>query len=194
MDRRHLLAYGLITFGLLALLARWSGGTGWLWLGVVAAAALVAYVNTRTYGFLFLGGVLSGSALGILLTDLFACDGVFLVSLGVGLMAVDRVEPRPQRWATYVGALLAGLGLLAGLLDSGVLGSLWLPLLLIAAGGLLLWRGRDAGGTFPPPIRPVAPAPPAAPETVAEPAAQTAAEPAPSDTTEGATRDDERAR
>jgi hypothetical protein len=82
MDRRHLLAYGLIAFGVLALLARASGGTGWLWLGVVAAVALTAYVNTRTYGFLLARRRAAGSALGILLTDLFACDGVFLVSLG----------------------------------------------------------------------------------------------------------------
>lgn len=155
MDRRHALAYALIAFGVLALLARASGGTGWLWLGVVAAVALTAYVNTRTYGFLLLGAVLAGSALGILLTDLFACDGVFLVSLGAGLVAVDRVHPLGQRWATYLGAVLAALGVLAGLIDTGVLGSLWLPVLLILAGAVLLWRGRSDAGRFPPPIRPV---------------------------------------
>ena len=172
MDRRHLLAYGLIAFGVLALLARASGGTGWLWLGVVAAVALTAYVNTRTYGFLLLGGVLAGSALGILLTDLFACDGVFLVSLGAGLIAVDRVHPLRQRWATYLGAVLAALGLLAGLIDSGVLGSTWLPLALVAAGVALLWRDRGADGRFPPPQRSVPtapPAPPAAAPTAAPP-------------------------
>ena len=168
MDRRHLLAYGLIAFGVLALLARASGGTGWLWLGVVAAVALTAYVNTRTYGFLLLGGVLAGSALGILLTDLFACDGVFLVSLGVGLLAVDRVHPLQQRWVTYLGAVLAALGLLAGLIDSGVLGSTWLPLALIALGVALLWRDRGADGRFPPPQRSV-PAPPPAPPPVPPP-------------------------
>lgn len=176
MDRRHLLAYGLIAFGVLALLARASGGTGWLWLGVVAAVALTAYVNTRTYGFLLLGGVLAGSALGILLTDLFACDGVFLVSLGAGLIAVDRVHPLRQRWATYLGAVLAALGLLAGLIDSGVLGSTWLPLALVAAGVALLWRDRGGDGRFPPPQRSVPTAPPAPPPTP-PPAAPTAAPP-----------------
>jgi hypothetical protein len=165
MDRRHLLAYGLIAFGVLALLARASGGTGWLWLGVVAAVAITAYVNTRTYGFLLLGGILAGSSLGILLTDLIGCDGVFLVSLGGGLIAVDRVHPLQQRWATYLGAVLAALGLLAGLIDSGVLGSLWLPLVLIAVGVALLWRDRGADGRFPPPQRsvPTTPAPPPSP-------------------------------
>ena len=166
MDRRHLLAYGLIAFGVLALLARAAGSTGWLWLGVVAAASLVAYANTRTYGFLLLGGVLAGSALGILLTDLFAYDGIFLVSLGAGLIAVDRVEPRTQRWATYLGAVLAAIGLLAALLDTGVLGSGWLPLLLIAVGVALLWRDRRGDKGFPPPqraVQPWTPEPPAGP-------------------------------
>lgn len=170
MDRRHTLAYALIAFGVIALLARVSGGTGWLWLGVVAAVALTAYVNTRTYGFLLLGAVLAGSALGILLTDLFACDGVFLVSLGVGLIAVDRVHPTGQRWSTYLGAVLAALGLLAGLIDTGALGSVWLPVLLVLAGAALLWRGRSDAGRFPPPIRPVPPAPPPAPPAPPAPA------------------------
>lgn len=159
MDRRHLLAVALITFGVLALLAQASGSTGWLWLGVVAGAALAAYVNTRTYGFLLLGALLAGSSLGVLLTELFAWDGVFLVSLGLALVAVDRVEPRPQRYASYLGAVLAALGVLAGLIDSGVLTSLWLPLLLIAAGVALLWRGRASAEAFPPAQRWVATGP-----------------------------------
>ena len=168
MERRHLLAYGLIAFGLLALLARASGSTGWLWLGVVAAASLVAYVNTRSYGFLLLGGVLAGSAVGILLTDLFACDGVFLVSLGAGLIVVDWVEPRAQRWATYLGAVLAAIGLLTGLLETGVLGSAWLPLLLIAAGVALLWRDQRGDKGFPPARRAVQPSPGDAPPPITQ--------------------------
>ncbi len=167
MDRRrHLLAYALIALGLVALLAQVSGSTGWLLLGVVAAAALVAYANTRSYGFLLLGGVLAGSALGLLLTDLFAYDGVFLMSLGASLIAVDRIEPRAQRWAAYLGAVLAAIGLVAGLFDSGVLASAWLPLLLVAGGVALLWRDRRGHQGFPPPLRSVpteAPAPVPAP-------------------------------
>ena len=160
MDRRHLLGYGLIAFGVLALLARASGSTGWLWVAVVAVASLVVYVNTRTYGFLLLGGVLAGSSLGLLLTDLFRCDGVFLVALGAGLIAVDRVEPKAQRWATYLGAVLAAIGLIAGLADSGVLTSAWLPVLLIGIGVALLYRDRSGERDFPPPQRPVPPTPP----------------------------------
>jgi hypothetical protein len=169
MPRRHVLAYGLIAFGVLALLANAAGSTGWLWLAVVAAVSLAAYVNTRTYAFLLLGGVLAGSAVGVLLTEMFACDGVFLVSLGAGLIAVDLVEPRTQRWATYLGAVLAAIGLLAGLIDTGVLGSAWLPVLLIAVGVALLWRERRGDTDFPPPLRPVPPTAP--PPTVPEPPA-----------------------
>ena len=198
MDRRHLLAYALIALGLLALLARASGSTGWLWLAVVGGAALAAYVNTRTYGFLLLGGVLSGSAVGILLTDLFACDGVFLVSLGLGLVAVDRVAPRPQRFATYLGGVLVALGLLAGLIDSGVLTSVWLPLVLIALGAALLWRQRDAGGAFPPPQRSVPTGPDAArrdvPRVTPEQAAPVTSRALAERTATDATNDDDAAR
>lgn len=155
MPHRRLLGTALVVVGLLALLARAAGSTGWLWLALVAAAALYAFARTRTYAFVLLGGVLSGSAVGILLADLGGCDGVFLVSLGVGLLAVDRVEPRPQRWATALGAVLVAIGAVVGLADGGAFGAFWLPVLLVAAGVLLLWREHGAGPRFPPPLRPL---------------------------------------
>lgn len=160
MNRRHALAYGLIAFGLVALLAQATGTTGWLWLGVLAAASLVAYANTRGYAFLLLGGIFAGSALGVLLTGLFRYDGIFLVSLGAALVAVDRIESRGGRWAAYLGAVLVAIGLIAGLADSGVLRSAWLPVVLIAIGIALLWRDARDERPFPPPMRGVAAAAP----------------------------------
>ena len=155
MDRRQLLALALILLGILGLLARTTAGSGWLWLGVVAAVAIAAYANTRTYGFLLLGGVMAGSALGLLLSELARGDGVFLISLGAGFVAVDRIEPRGNRWVRSLGLVLAVLGLLVWLVDVGGLGTAWLPLLLIALGVALLWRDRRRALTFPPPLRPV---------------------------------------
>ncbi len=153
MQRTDAFAYLLIGLGALALLARLSGGAGWLWLGLVAAALLVAYAQQRTYGFLVLGGVLAGSAVGLLLQSVFPrCDGVFLISLGIGLVAIDRVERRAPRWTWVLGWVLTGLGVVTGLASSGLLSSTWFALLLIAAGALLLWRRREAAA-FPPQVR-----------------------------------------
>ena len=151
MMRREWVAYGLIGLGVLALLARVTGGAGWLWIALVAAALLATYVSQRTYGLLVVGGLLAGTSVGILLQQLFPrCDGVFLISLGVGLIAIDAVERREPRWPRNVGLGLAALGLLLALATSGVLGSAWFALLLIAVGAAVLWRGREAS-TFPPP-------------------------------------------
>lgn len=169
MDQRRLLALALILLGILGLLARTSAGSGWLWLGVVAAVAIAAYANTRTYGFLLLGGVMAGSALGLLLSELARGDGVFLIGLGAGFVAVDRIEPRGQRWVRSLGVVLALLGLLVWLVDAGVLGTAWLPLLLIALGIALLWRDRRRAPTFPPPLRPLAPTRHTAPHETATP-------------------------
>jgi hypothetical protein len=153
MNRRHALAYALIALGAVALLAQATGTADWILLGVLAAASLVAYTNRRSYAFLVLGGILAGSALGMLLTGLLPFDGVFLVSLGAALVAVDRVEPRGGRWAAYLGTVLVAIGVIAGLADSGVLGSAWLPVLLIGIGIALLWRDGRETRTFPPPVR-----------------------------------------
>lgn len=153
MVRTDAFAYLLIGLGTLALLARLTDGAGWLWLGLVAAALLVGYVQQRTYGFLVVGGVLAGTSVGLLLQAAFPrCDGVFLISLGVGLVAIDRIEARTPRYAWGFGLVLVGLGLVNGLASSGLLSSTWFALLLIAAGALLLWRRREAAA-FPPQVR-----------------------------------------
>lgn len=151
MMRREMLAYALIGFGVVALLARVTGGAGWLWIALVAVALLATYASQRTYGLLVVGGLLAGTSVGILLQQLFPrCDGVFLVSLGAGLIAIDVVERREPRWPRSVGLGLAALGLILALATSGVLGSAWFALLLIAIGAAVLWRGREASA-FPPP-------------------------------------------
>lgn len=175
MRRPDTLAYVLIAIGGLALLGRVSDGAGWVWMALVAAALLVSYVSQRTYGFLVLGGILAGSAVGLLLQAGFPrCDGVFLISLGAGLIAVDRVERRASRWPWQVGWVLVAIGAVSGAVSSGLLQSTWFALLLIAAGVLLWWRRREATA-FPPAVRsgpgPAPAVPPAAP-TPAAPAGE----------------------
>lgn len=149
---REQLAYVLIAIGALALLSRLTDGAGWLWLALVAAALLYGYRRQRTYGFLVLGCVLAGMAAGLLLQQVFDADGPFLVALGGGLIALDLIERRHPRWPWGIGIALVILGTGTFLVDSGMLGSAWFALLLIAAGAYLLWR-REGDGLFPPPRR-----------------------------------------
>jgi hypothetical protein len=79
-----------------------------------------------------------------------------------GLIAVDRVHPQRTAGRRTWGRCSPALGLLAGLIDAGALGSAWLPLALIAVGVALLWRNRG-GAAFPPPRRSVPTPPPVPP-------------------------------
>ena len=138
------LGYALLALGGLALLP--SGGyASWFWVGLVAAGFLLAYVARRNYGFLLVGCVLTGVSVGFLLEGAWNWHGAFLISLGVGFFALDRVEPRKSRWPVYVAGLFASVGFLVGLVRSGILSSAPFAALLIAAGAYLLTREEDDG-------------------------------------------------
>lgn len=153
MDTKRLIALLLVALGVLALLARLSGGTGWLWVGVVAASFLFAYARERTYGLLVIGAVLAGVSAGILLEGNLGWDGGFLVGLGAGVLGIELGDPRRGRWPRIVGVALIAVGLINGLLQAGILGSAWFALVLIGAGAWLLVRRRGDGWVHvgPPP-------------------------------------------
>ncbi len=148
MNNPRFIAFALIGFGIIALASRFGGdtgwlwNTGWLWVGLVAAGFLMAYSRKRTYRFLVAGSILAGIAAGILLEQTWGWDGIFLIGLGLGFFAIDQVERRPNRWPRIVAAILIGLGLLSGLSDSGIFGSVWFAIALIAGGIYLLKRLR----------------------------------------------------
>ena len=145
MDTRRLIALLLIALGVVALLARLSGGTGWLWIAVVAISFLIAYSREGPYGLLVIGAVLAGVSAGILLEGNFGWEGGFLVGVGAGILGIELGDPAPRRWPRIVGVALIVVGLVNGLLQAGILGSAWFALVLIAAGGWLLVR-RNPGG------------------------------------------------
>jgi HRDC domain len=144
MKAKDLVAYALIAVGVVALLGRLSGGAGWLWVGLVAVGFLWAWVAQKSYGFLVTGCILAGVAVGILLESSWGWSGAFLISLGIGFVMIDRLETRQNKWPLYVGAILAVLGVLIGILETGFLGSFWFALLLIAGGVFLLTRSRGS--------------------------------------------------
>lgn len=154
---QRLLAYALIAIGVVMLLSR-IGGADWLWLALIAALFLVGYVSRQNYNFLVAGGVLMGIAVGTII----GTDSGMLLSLAAGFLAIDRVEPKPNRWALYSAGIFAVLGALVALGSFGLLGSVGFALILVAAGAYLLYREGN---------KPDVPRPPA--YSSPDPAAQT---------------------
>lgn len=144
MKNERFLAYGLIAFGVVLLLTR-LGGADWLWLTLLSVIFLLGYVSRKNYGFLVAGGVLMGLAVGTLI----GTQSGVLLSMAVGFFAIDRVEPRANRWALYAAGIFAVLGGLSALSAVGLLSSVGFALVLIAAGGYLLLRDRRAEPNTP---------------------------------------------
>jgi len=143
VDNQRLLAFLLIGLGVLAMLNRVSDQAAWLWVGLVAGAFIWAYLQRKTYGLLVTGCILTGVAVGILLEASWNWDGAFLISLGAGFFAIDQVERKENRWPLYVGAVVAALGLIIGLLESGILSSIWFAIALIGSGLFLITQQRN---------------------------------------------------
>lgn len=141
---QRLLAYALIALGAFLLLLR-LGGADWLWLALLGGVFLFGYSARRTYGFLVAGGVLLGLAVGTLLDS----SAGLLLSLAAGFYAVDRVEPKSNRWALYSAGIFAALGVFVALGSFRLLNSVFFALVLIAVGVWLLYRGEGK-------VRPVA--------------------------------------
>ncbi len=140
---QQLLAYALIAFGAVLLLNR-LGGADWLWLALLGGVFLLGYVSRKNYALLVAGGVLMGVAVGTLIDT----QSGMLLSLAAGFFAIDRVEPKPNRWALWTAAIFAVLGALGAMSVTGLLSSVGFALVLIAGGAYLLLRDRQPG--FPP--------------------------------------------
>lgn len=137
---QRLLAYVLVALGVFLLLLR-LGGADWLWLALLGVVFLAAYASRRNYGFLVAGSVLVGLAVG----TIFDSGGGMLLSLAAGFYAVERVEPRPNRWALYTAGILAALGVFVALGSFELFDSVLFALVLVGAGVFLLYRSEGAG-------------------------------------------------
>lgn len=150
MQSNKLLAYILIGIGSLFLLSRINFGNDWLWIALISAAFLWAYRRQKRYGFLITGSILAGLGVGILLNSWTG----LLLSLAIGFYAIERVEPRKNRWPVLTAAILAGIGLLGWLIDTDFFGSFAFALMLLGGGAYLLLRDKrqeadkSTGDTF----------------------------------------------
>ena len=136
---QRLLAYALVALGVFLLLLR-LGGADWLWLALLGVIFLAAYASRRTYGFLVAGSVLVGLAVG----TIFDSGGGMLLSLAAGFYAIERVEPRPNRWALYTAGVLAALGVFVALGSFELFDSVLFAVVLVGAGVFLLYRGEGS--------------------------------------------------
>ncbi|MDZ7708602.1 MAG: hypothetical protein U5J97_12055 [Trueperaceae bacterium] len=142
MTRRRL-AQLFVLIGALLILDRVATSDGWLWTGLASAGFLVAYARQRVRGLLVLGCVLAGISLGLLLGGT-GIPGAFWVALGISVMAIDRVEPEPDKRTLRIGAGLTAFGVLFGVASSGWLDDARFAIVLILVGILLLGQRRDA--------------------------------------------------
>jgi hypothetical protein len=140
LDNQRIIAFALIAIGALAIVARVADNTGWLWVGLIAGGFLWAYLARKLYGLLVIGSILAGVAVGILLEGTWGWNGAFLISLGAGFFAIHQVEAKENPWPIYVAGILAGLGFVVGILESGLFTSIWFAILLIAVGIFLISR------------------------------------------------------
>lgn len=139
----------LVGIGVLALAINLSGPWGWLWPLLLGGAALGGYLRRREVWLVTAGSVLVGVTIGLWTGTLAG----FLVSVGIGFWVVDRLEPSPSRWPLLPAAGLVSLGLLLAVAQSGILASVWFPVLLILFGlGLWLLTSGDSDWVTAPPL------------------------------------------
>jgi len=134
------LAAALVVLGLVALAARLTPGDGWLWVALASAAFLYGYARQRVRALLVVGALLAGLSGGLLIGGLGVAGG-FWVALGVAIMAIDRVEPEPDKRTFRLGAAITAFGLLYGVASSGWLDDLRFVIVIVLA-AILLWGGR----------------------------------------------------
>ena len=149
-DREGRLWLGLILIGLGAifLLDRVLPDIGAYVPLIIGLALFVAFLATRTYGFLIPAGIVSGVGAGILLEQAYDQGGIFLLALGSGFVAIWLIGSlfrlRENHWWPLIpGGILVTIGLVDLANDSGELAELldlgW-PILLVAVGLLVIIR------------------------------------------------------
>lgn len=154
----------LIVVGVLALLAQFvdiGEMMGWIVLGGLSLVFIVAGIATRQSGFFIPGGILTGLALGVLLTIErveipFVEDegGLFLLAFAAGWVLIPVLSiifTRGERhlWALIVAAIMALVGAAVSFGGAAMdalelLGRIW-PIFLIAGGLLILLKRPRTG-------------------------------------------------
>lgn len=140
-NKQGLIGLGLVGIGLLAVLTNIGDETGFLWTGMISAIMFFAYYRTKAYGLLIPACILAGVTVGIIFELLSPVEGVFLLGLGGGFVAIDRIQQEKSRWPLYPGIVLMAIGTVITI--QTLFNNMLFALMLIVIGAFLLLRNRQ---------------------------------------------------
>lgn len=140
-SKQGLLGLGLVGIGLLAVLTNIGDEAGFLWTGMISAIMFFAYYRTKAYGLLIPACILAGVTAGIIFELLSPVEGVFLLGLGGGFIAIDRIQQEKSRWPLYPGIVLLAIGTVITI--QTLFNNMLFAIMLIVVGAFLLLRNRQ---------------------------------------------------
>ncbi len=140
-SKQGLLGLALVGIGLLAVLTNIGDESGFLWTGMISAMMFFAYYRTKAYGFLIPACILAGVTAGIIFELLSPVEGVFLLGLGGGFIAIDRIQQEKSRWPLYPGIVLLAIGTVVTI--QTLFNNMLFAIMLIVVGTFLLLRNRQ---------------------------------------------------
>ncbi len=145
MAKERILGLLLIGLGAVLLVTFTTEIGGEIVVGATGLGFLLAYVGTRSYGFLVPGGILSGLGTGLIVAEAGGPDEAVVLGLGIGFLAIAVVDRLvgPARggwwWPFIPGGILSVVGASAIAGEAGG-GRYVLPGILILLGVVLLMR------------------------------------------------------
>ena len=140
-NKQGMLGLGLVGVGLLAVLTNVGDESGFLWTGMISAIMFFAYYRTKAYGLLIPACILAGVTAGIIFELLSPVEGVFLLGLGSGFVAIDRIEQQKTRWPLYPGIILLAIGTVITV--QTLFNNMLFALMLIVVGAYLLLKNKQ---------------------------------------------------
>ena len=141
----------LIVVGIGALTANAVPDTGGWIVFLIGIGLLAAFAFTRLYGTLIPGGIMTGLGAGILASQSLtladeAMGGIIVLGLGLGFVAIwvigSLAKVKEQHpWPLVPGGILVTIGVVLMIGGEAVELLRFWPVILIALGLVVLWRG-----------------------------------------------------
>lgn len=141
-NKQGLFGLALVAVGLLAVLTNvGDDDAAFLWTGAISAALFFGYYRSKAYGLLIPACILAGVTAGIIFELVSPVEGVFLLGLGGGFVAIDRIAQEKSRWPLYPGIILMAIGTVITV--QTLFNNMLFAIMLIVVGAYLLLRNRQ---------------------------------------------------